>query len=311
MAGMSASTDRLTVGIVTRNRRESLLRCLASLTLIDPLVDEVFVVDDTSDVPLGDIAKLAPPAMASKLQLIEQSSREGMIVARNTIMRRARNECVLHLDDDAYVIDGAGIARGIDVLRAHADVGAVAFAQAEADGAAWPASMQPATATRACQVPSFIGFAHLLRRSVFLGLGGYLEPLHFYGEEKDYCLRLLNAGYRVVYLPEARVAHVPDPSGRSVSRYLRHVIRNDCLSALYHEPLPMPFATIPLRLARYTAMRRQGGVTDAGGFKWIVRELAAAFPAACRNRRPVAWRTVMRWRKLRASTPPFPLERAS
>ena len=308
---MAAFTERITVGIATRNRRQSLLRCLESLALIAELVDEVLVVDDTSDQPLGDLAAEAPSAIADKLRVIAQSDRQGPIVARNTTVRLARNECVLLLDDDAYVIDAEAIRRGVDLLKRHADVGAVAFAQAEADGAAWPAAMQPAAVSRVCYVPAYIGFAHLLRRSVFLGLGGYLEPLHFYGEEKDYCLRLLNAGYGVVYVPDARVAHVPDQSGRSAARYLRYVIRNDCLSAMYNEPLPLPLATVPLRLIRYTTMRRHGRVDDPGGLTWIVRELAAALPAAWRNRRPVAWRTFVRWRRLRSSTPSFPLQTAS
>jgi hypothetical protein len=104
---------------------------------------------------------------------------------------------------------------------------------------------------------------------------------------------------------------VPDVAGRSAARYLRYVIRNDCLSALYNEPLPLPLATVPLRLLRYATMRRHGRVDDPGGLSWILRELAGALPEAFRNRRPVAWRTFMRWRKLRVSPPPFPLRSAS
>jgi GT2 family glycosyltransferase len=306
-----AITEPISVGIATRNRRGSLLRCLASLALVEDMVGEVLVVDDTSDEPLGDLAADVPPAIARKLQVIVQPGRQGPIVARNTTVRLARNECVLLMDDDAYVIDAAAIRRAVEVFGRHRDVGAVAFAQAEADGAAWPAAMQPASVSRASYVPAYIGFAHLLRRSVFLDLGGYLEPLHFYGEEKDFCLRLLDAGFAVVYVPDARVAHVPDVAGRSAARYLRYVIRNDCLSALYNEPLPLPLATVPLRLLRYATMRRHGRVDDPGGLSWILRELAGALPEAFRNRRPVAWRTFMRWRKLRVSPPPFPLRSAS
>jgi GT2 family glycosyltransferase len=303
---MAAFTDPITVGIATRNRRQSLVRCLTSLALIDAIVDEIVVVDDTSDVPLGDLSAEVPAEVAGKLRVIVQPDRQGPIVGRNTTVRVARNEYVLLLDDDAFVIDAEAIRRGVDILHRHPAVGALAFAQAEASGAAWPAAMQPALVTRVCYVPAYIGFAHLLRRSVFLELGGYLEPLHFYGEEKDYCLRLLDAGYGVVYVPDARVAHVPDQSGRSPSRYLRYVIRNDCLSALYNEPLPLPLATVPIRLARYLSMRRHGGVSDPGGLGWIVRELLQALPAAFRDRRPVTWRTFLRWRKLQMSPPPFP-----
>ena len=148
-----AVTERISVGIATRNRRGSLLRCLASLALIEDMIDEVLVVDDTSDEPLGDLGAEVPPAIARKLRVIVQPGRQGPIVASNTTVRLARNECVLLMDDDAYVIDAAAIRRGVDVFSRHREVGAVAFAQAEADGAAWPAAMQPATATRACYVP--------------------------------------------------------------------------------------------------------------------------------------------------------------
>ena len=89
----------------------------------------------------------------------------------------------------------------------------------------------------ACYVPSFIGFAHLVRRETFVAIGGYRESFEFYGEEKDYCRRLIDAGFRTVYLPDALVMHEPDQAGRSKQRYLRYVTRNDCLNALYNDPL--------------------------------------------------------------------------
>lgn len=296
---------RLTVGITTHNRPHSLRRCLESTALIDDLATEVIVVDDSSDSPIGPTLCQIPKAIADKMRFIEQPDRQGYIVARNTIVRLAANDCVLLLDDDAYLIDAEAVRRAADILRRHPDVGAVACAQAEADGSPWPAVMQPSPVEYVCYVAAYIGFAHLLRRRVFLDLGGYRESFHFYGEEKDYCLRLLDAGYDVVYLPDARVAHVPDPSGRSDSRYLRYVVRNDCLSALYNEPLPIPFVTVPIRLARYAAMRRHGGVDDPGGLRWILGELVAALPGVWRDRKPITWASVRRWRRLRRAWPAF------
>jgi GT2 family glycosyltransferase len=295
----------LTVGIATRNRPDALRRCLASIALIDDLVTEVIVVDDASDTPIAPVLDLVPKAIAEKTRIIELPLGLGYIVGRNKMMRLAANEAVLMLDDDAYLIDAEAMRRASDVLRRHPDVGAVACAQAEADGSPWPAAMQPSPVEYRCYVPAYIGFAALLRRSAFVKLGGYQESFHFYGEEKDYCLRLLDAGYDVVYLPDARVAHVPDPAGRSHSRYLRYVIRNDCLSALYNEPLPMTVITVPIRLARYVAMRRHGGVDDPGGLRWIVRELIAALPGVWRDRRSMRWASIRRWRRLKRARPAF------
>jgi GT2 family glycosyltransferase len=296
---------RLTVGITTRDRPQSLVRCLDSIALIDDIVTEVIVVDDSSAAPVAPALRQAAPCIAAKTQLIEQPGARGYIVARNTMMRLAANESVLLLDDDAYVIDPAGIRRALQVLNSVERVAAVACAQAEADGSPWPPAMQPSPVDYACYVASYIGFAHLLRRSVFLTLGGYQESFHFYGEEKDYCQRLLNAGYDVVYLPDVRVAHVPDPSGRSQARYLRYVIRNDCMSAMYNEPLPMLLVSVPMRLARYLSMRRHGNVSDPGGLEWIGSELLSALPGIWRDRKPMRWASVRRWRQLRRAWPAF------
>ena len=123
------------------------------------------------------------------------------------------------------------------VLDGDPQAAAIAFAQADPQGTPWDVAMQPSRSRESCVIPAFIGFAHLLRRDVFLELGGYRESFVFYGEEKDFCLRLIDAGYRTVYLPDALVVHAPDPGGRSKQRYLRYVTRNDCLHALYNEPL--------------------------------------------------------------------------
>jgi GT2 family glycosyltransferase len=301
----SRADFKLTVGIATRNRPQSLVRCLNSIALIDDLVGEVIVVDDSSDAPVGPALRTVSSAIAGKMRLVEQSGAQGYIVARNAMVRLAANDCVFMLDDDAYVIDGMAIRQAVDVFRRHPAVGAVACAQAEADGSPWPAGMQPSRVAYVCYVAAYIGFAHLLRRSVFLDLGGYQESFRFYGEEKDYCLRLLDAGYDVVYLPDARVAHVPDPSGRSETRYLRYVVRNDCLSALYNEPLPMLLLSVPVRLLRYLAMRRHGHVNDPGGLRWIAGELVKALPGVWRGRRPMRWASIRRWRRLSRDCPRF------
>ena len=246
----------LTVGITTRNRRQSLLRCLDSLALLGDLLTEVIVVDDSSDLPVADALGSLHPSMAARTRVVRQTASEGYIVARNTIMRLATNEYVLLMDDDAYLVDAKGLKEAVALMERHAEVAAIGCAQAEADGRPWPAAMQPAPVSYRCRVPSFIGFAHLLRRRAFLEVGGYREELHFYGEEKGLCARFLSAGYQVVYMPDVLVAHVPDPAGRSTARYLRYVVRNDCLFALYNLPWPVACVSLPVRLARYFWMKR-------------------------------------------------------
>ena len=297
----------LTVGITTRNRPVSLARCVRSLEQLGDLVSRIIVVDDASETPAADALAALPAQLSGKIICIRQEGGLGYIVGRNAIVRSAATPYVLLLDDDTYLVEGEPVRRAIQVMGDHLEVAAIACAQAEADGSPWPAAMQPSPSPQPCRVASYIGFAHVIRRSVFIELGGYRESFYFYGEEKDYCMRLLEAGHHVVYLPDALVAHVPDPSGRDAARYLRYVIRNDCLCAMYNEPLPMALITVPLRLRRYTAMRRHGQVRDPGGLTWILRGLVSALPRVWRERTPLGWRRVREWRRLRHGSMPLAL----
>jgi GT2 family glycosyltransferase len=297
--------QKLSVGIATRNRPNSLARCLASLAIISDLITDIVVVDDASDIPIQSALDTIPTELRARLTLLTQEVRNGPIVGRNTMVKRAQSPIVLMLDDDTLIVDDRGLRRALELIVGHPNVGAVACAMAHEDGSPWPAETQPSPVRYLAYVPAYIGFAHLLRRDLFLQLGSYRALFYFYGEEKDYCIRLLNAGYHVVYDPEALVAHLVDPAGRSPARYLRYVIRNDCLHSLCNEPFPLPLISLPLRLYRYEKMRRHGRVEDPGGLRWIVSELGRALPAIARERKAVRWSSMKRWRELRRTCPAF------
>ncbi len=303
---MSDVKPLLTVGITTRNRQRSLQRCLESLRHISHLSPEILVFDDASDVRVT--TTIAPQP---RLRVIRDDRGSGNIVGRNTLMREATGGAVLLLDDDAALLEGAGVERALEILSRDGEVAAVAFAQANPDGRPWPETMQPARGQSSRYIAAYIGFAHLLRRDVFLRLGGYRESFVFYGEEKEYCLRLLDHGLRVVYLPDALVIHAQDASGRTPQRYLRYVTRNDCLNALYNEPLRRLVWLVPARLALYFRMRARWDVDDPGGLRWVVKEVAANARDAWRVRKPVSRRTLAAWRRVRDSDAPYapPLER--
>jgi len=57
------------------------------------------------------------------------------------------------------------------------------------------------------EVQAVTGACMLVRRDVFLSLGGFDEEFRNGYEDVDFCLRVREAGYRVVYIPEAEVVH--------------------------------------------------------------------------------------------------------
>jgi GT2 family glycosyltransferase len=297
----------LAVSVTTRNRPDAVERCVRSLASIRDLVDGAIVFDDASEPPL-DAARLTRVAgdAGIALEVLRAETPTGTAAGKNTIARRARAPYLLSLDDDAFLVGDAAVRDALAVLQRDPRIAAVAFAQADAKGKPWPAAQQPAAADGPCYVPAFIGYGCLIARDRLLDIGGYREAFVIHGEEREVCLRWLDRGLHVVYLPAAAVAHVADTANRDPRVYIRRVMRNDCLAALYNEPLARAACIIPYKLWSFTRMRAALPGGDPDGLRWILRELLHAAPAVLRERRPVRWRTLREWRRLRAASPPYP-----
>jgi GT2 family glycosyltransferase len=291
---------KLTIGITTHNRAESLNRCLRSLRVLDALSPEILVFDDASSPPA---VEAITTDVAGLRVLRDEAGPAQTAIGRNRLVRNASAAAVLLLDDDTFLLSRESIEQALAVLDADPRIAAVAFAQAEADGRPWPAHMQPSPVPFPSLVASFIGFAHLVRRDAFMAVGGYREDFNYIGEEKELCLRLVDAGYRIVYLPEAAVSHVPDPRGRDQARSLRFAVRNDCLTALYNDPVPRVLWTAPARYLLYFRLRHAGRVRDPWGWLWIARELVGRLKVIAARRRPVSAATLRVWQELKRSPP--------
>jgi GT2 family glycosyltransferase len=285
-------TPGLSIGIQTRNRHDALRACLRSLGLVANLDPEILVFDDGSEPAASTIADAG-----TRVRFLRGPGPAA--VGRNRLVREATCEFVLLLDDDTVILDGRAVSEALAAIAADPAIAVIAFAQAHADGTPWPAAMQPSPAGEPVVVNNFIGFAHLVRRSAFLELGGYREIFEYHGEEKELALRLLDAGRSILYLPAARIAHVTDPASRNAARYLRLVSRNDCLNSLYNDPPERVIWMVPARLVLYFRMRRGWKIHDPGGGWWVAREVVRCLPRVWRDRRPVARATLRRWRALR------------
>jgi GT2 family glycosyltransferase len=299
---MPGPTRPITVGICTRDRQASLLRCLRSLRHAEALIDRVIVVDDASAQPVEPAVR-AELGDDARRTVLRDDGGAGVSAGRNRVAREARTPFILYLDDDAALLPGTAVADALAVLQADASVAAVAFPQADEAGQLYHPGAQPSAATEPALVRTFIGFAHLIRRDALLAAGGYREILEIMGEERELALRLLDAGHRVVYLPGAPVAHLADPAGRDPRRFLYLTVRNDALSGLLNEPLPVALGMLVPRLLRYFPMRRNWGGEDPGGFRRIVSALAQAAPRIRAERRAVRWSTLRAWVALKESPP--------
>jgi len=304
----------LTICIATRNRHDCLIQCVQSLYLLGDFPFDVIVVDDASAPPIAiDIAQKVEPQLAQKIEIIRYEENKGHIPARNEMVRRAKAPYILSLDDDTKLFNAESIYRALEILKKDPKVGAVALSQANEDGTLLADYMQPAPIMYECYAQSFSGYGHLLRRALFLILEGYKEIFWFYGEEAEYCKRLLDRGFYVIYIPDARVIHYHSPIGRKEITRLRYGCRNKCFDAIYNEPFFMMVVSIPLRIINYIRWRKipceYYNFSDTGGVKWLVKELLMKFPQLWRERRPLKWETYSTWLKTRRDWPPYQPEK--
>jgi GT2 family glycosyltransferase len=71
-----------------------------------------------------------------------------------------------------------------------------------------------------------VGAAMLMRRSLFVKVGGFDETFFMYFEESDLCQRVRNLGYKILYTPEVSVIHiggysVAQAAGKMAQEYRR------------------------------------------------------------------------------------------
>ena len=210
--------------IVNTNGRDYLLACLNAIRRTHPAgVDhEVLVLDNCSDD--GSVA--AVEASGHDVRVIALDKRTGKAENDSTLLREAGGRYCLLLNEDSELREGAAAAL-LEALESDPRA-AVAGAQllsseGERKACAWRLPGVPAALAAAVFVHRLftvqsrgrrtrrVGWtqssAMLVRREAAAAVD-YLDPDFFvYSDETDFCKRLHDAGWRVLFVPSAEAVH--------------------------------------------------------------------------------------------------------
>ena len=210
--------------MVNTSGREHLLACLDAIKRTHPagLEHEVLVLDNASD----DGSAAAVQAGHPDVRLIALDRREGKAANDSLLLQEAGGRYCLLLNEDAELEPGSAQAL-VDALDAD-PAAAAAGAQLLTPGgvptacawrlpdAGWALAAalflhrRYAVQSRGDAVRP-VGWvqssAVLVRREAAAGVG-WLDPEFFvYSDETDFCKRLRDAGWRVLFVPAARAVH--------------------------------------------------------------------------------------------------------
>lgn len=216
------------VVITTKNRVDDLEKAVRSALAQEGRV-EVLVMDDSSDDETVSRMRNSYPEV--KLQEHEESC--GYIVRRNQAASLTDADVIISIDDDA-TLDSPHVVKQTLAAFDNPRVGAVAIPVRHVlDGNKLDQCAPDEQHIWICD--DFMGTAHALRRELFIALGAYRESLVHQGEERDYAIRLLDAGYFVRMGSGDTISHHESPR-RSFARMDYYGRRNDVIFAWCNVP---------------------------------------------------------------------------
>jgi hypothetical protein len=221
----------LSIIIVSWNVRDYLAGCLASLAQQGDPTIEIIVVDSASADGTPDMLRERYPHVVS----LPQAENVGFTRGNNIGLAAAQGHHLFLLNPDTEV-RGDALARMVAYLEQHPDVGIVGPHTLNTDGTHQSTRRRfPTLWSALAETPAFArlrlpnvrgryfvrdvsddqtadidwvqGSALMLRRSVYEQIGGMDEGYFMFSEEVDLCKRARLAGWRVVYLGEARIVH--------------------------------------------------------------------------------------------------------
>lgn len=291
---MAAHTPSATIVITTRNRKDDLRRAVES-ALSQTLPVEILVIDDGStDGTTDHLRRLFPT-----VRVEQRFESAGLIVRRNEAARIASGDIIFSLDDDAAFTTPDVVEQTLVDFNANPRIAAVAMPCVDILKSDRPRQSLP-DRSGVYVASEYIGTAHAIRRAVFLELGGYREMLVHQGEERDFCVRLLDAGYFVRLGTADPIHHFESPK-RDLRRQDRFGQRNNILYAWQNAPA----VYLPGHMLGTTLKTLRFGLRNGTPFR-TAQHVAIGYLDSVRfatSRRPVsrrAWRLSRKLRRLGA-----------
>jgi len=276
--------------ITTRNRATDLRRICRVLRGLNPKPLEILI---TADGCMDDTPEVVKSELPQATLIINQTGR-GSVASRDHMMREAKGDCVLALDDDSYPEQLDCLHRIVPLFEQNPKLAVAHFPQRTDE---YPETLKQQDFGPPRPTNSFANSGAVLRRSIYIQLPGF-EPrfFHMY-EEPDYALQCIGAGYEVLFIPILTIRHHWSGQTRSEIRNHHRHSRNELWSVLLRCPWPYcPIVAVYRLLSqfRYACKR---------GLAWSVREpgwwwqAAMGVPYCLRKRVPIPWRRYQAWLK--------------
>jgi GT2 family glycosyltransferase len=245
-----ANDPLVSVIIVNWNRLDDILSSIRILSRSAGIGVEIIVVDNGS-------TDGSPEALARNraIRLIPLAENLGPATARNLAIDEARGRFLFFLDSDATITVRA-LRRLVDRMDRDPTIGVIGcrivnYTTRETDQWIY-AESEKSHSRREFDTYSFSAAGALVRAGAIAKAGRFWDDLFIYNEETDLSIRILKAGYRIIYSPEAEVYHNPSDGGRVVpGLYWFYQARNHIWIFFRYYPFPLRWMKVLVYIPIY------------------------------------------------------------
>ncbi len=256
---------KLSVLTVSHNNQDTINNYLKTLLTALPEKSEVIIIDSNStDKTVDKIRDFILSHRDSDINLYTQKENIGFGKGNNLAASKASGKYIFLLNPDTEVKSDA-LEKLIEFAEDHQNVGLVAPKLVQSDGKVQPSVRKLPSILGAIgeyyfgikrmyeayvpdtqspvEVECVVGAAMLLRRELFLDLGGFNEEFFMYYEDIDLCKRIKDKKLKIFYLPSAEIIH---QVGGSISEQKVKWIKESAM--IYHGTLRGALLNVILKL---------------------------------------------------------------
>lgn len=293
----------VSVVIVTWNRKADLLEAVRSVYDQSYPNVEVVVVDNASSDGTAETLQGSYPEV--KLVALEHNT--GAAAGRSVGIAAATGDIVFMLDSDASLAPDT-LSVLVHKFQGEPDVGIITCKIVNAftgELDAWIFTEKD----KADQDMEFLSYSFCsagaaIRKEVIDRTGLFWDRLFIYCEEDDLSLRVWDAGYKILYWPQATVYHRESPQKRVASGKREYFdLRNSLYIYLVRYPWWMlgVFAPLQIGISLFKGFRGGHVAEVLPALPEVLREL----PALWQERRPIRNQTALRYLTLQRERGPL------
>lgn len=278
----------VSVMITTKGRLVNLRVTLRALQQLNPVAMETLITLDGCTEDMVAAVKAESP----EARLFVNQISLGSVASRDRMIRTARGDLVLALDDDSYPEQLDCIARIVPTFEQYPKLAVLHFPQRTNE---YPETLAQTDFGRERLTRTFPNSGAVLRQSTYLQLPGFESHFFHAYEEPDYALQCVASGYDVLFSPMITIRHHYSGQARDEIQIHHRHARNELWSTVMRCPFPFAVGIAGWRVFsqfRYACKR---------GWSWVAREpvwwyqALAGIPYCLRKRSPVSWAGYRRW----------------